>query len=155
MCRGSYKPVGSGAAKRPAVQVGVWIPAEHDQVVWQDFLIDTGADATAITRLTERRLRGLPTHGTRALTGVGTDDGEAELFTGDTTLALPEPDGNDDVYHAEPLDELAVIEDAPVNLLGRDVLDRFVTRFDPGRGTIELTRREDVSPAHETVRLSE
>lgn len=157
MCYGWYKSVGSGSKKRPVVEVGIQVPDEHDRVVWREFLIDTGADRTAITKFTNRRLHGLPTDETESLAGIGTssdDDLAAELFTGETLLALPEPQA-DDVYHLERLDELAIIEDAPVDLLGRDVLNRFVSQFDPERGRVEMDRRSGISPAPETVTISE
>jgi len=128
-----------------------------------DLLVDTGADATCVTRATAERaglsvgsmdpvdeVRGIgeetsPLYvweGQWALTFDEREAERSEASTGASGAAQPnrEPRAHD--FHTEFFEDLQIVPSLEFDLLGRDFLRRFEVELCHDAGRIDLRRRE-------------
>ena len=115
-----------------------------------DFLIDTGADRTCVSRHTASKVGISPSDYTRQVTINGvTGSGKAGVVK-DVDVALRDASSSSpDVRHIEPLDEIFVYGND--NLLGRDILDRFEINFSASNHEITMHRDDLYGKPYEVV----
>lgn len=143
MCRARF----SDATGRPVITASIVFP-ELEVGYETNLVVDTGADKTCVTELDS--ILGtfhpmfLPDDVTvyqTTSTGVG---GESTNYIIDTEvlLSFEEYDEDRDRFslHIEHLPSIQISTGSPMNLLGRDVINRFNMEYDPVEGAIELDR---------------
>lgn len=113
------------------------------------FLVDTGADVTSVGVVTSIAMGIHPAvadfdeveMSQRTTTGAG---GDTESFTihEPVLLAFEEYDEERDLWslHLEHKSELGILPNVPMDLLGRDIINRFTMDYNPGEGHAEMVR---------------
>lgn len=112
------------------------------------FLVDTGADSTAVSGVTSL---GLGIHPFVADPGLSISETTTTGAGGDSTsytvyepalMAFEEYDEERDVWslHVEHIGQIGILPNAPDNLLGRDIINRFTMDYRPDEGHAEMVR---------------
>lgn len=140
MCRGYF------SAGRPRVDAFLLSPAftEFNKVV---FLLDTGADKTAITLRDALRLGAdvpkITAGNPIEMKGVGGAARAYPIKHVELIFLERSPHSIDEVsVHIELLDEVLLIPNLPTSILGRDVLSRFDVEINSVSGEINLKRND-------------
>lgn len=143
MCRARF----SDATGRPVITASIVFP-ELEIGYETNLIVDTGADNTCVTELDS--ILGtfhptfvsddIPIYRTTS-TGVG---GESVNYILETEVLLSFEEYDEDrerfSLHIEHLNQIQISTGSPLNLLGRDVINRFNMDYDPIHGDIVMER---------------
>lgn len=158
MCRAEF----SSNTGRPVVTATIILPRFG---VSQEvpFIIDTGADRTSIAQVASLQMGIHPTIAPDELSiqeqtihGAG---GETAAYTVNEPLRIAfeeeDPDRDRWSLHIEHKNSINILPHVQANLLGRDIINRFVMDYNPGDGVIELRRDDFSGGRYECLTVSE
>lgn len=158
MCKARFE----SSKSQPVIEASIVFPSlEIGHEV--QFVVDTGADATCVTKLDSMDGAFHPSKLPEGITVLGAETEGVGGVSNDyfinepALLSFEEFNENRERFslHIEYLPGIRVSEGSPMNLLGRDILHRFRMEYDPIKQVIDLQRDNYGGGRYECISSSE